>query len=249
MLAVDRQRHLVLEGAYNVRDIGGYVTVDDGRTRWHTLLRGDSLHRLSVADQAALLAYGVCTSIDLRGPAEMRVEPSVFRVSEAVTYHHMPLLGDPGGDGARDSLPALADIYHRILDSAQERLAQVLRTLAQPRALPALVHCTAGKDRTGLVVALLLAIAGVPAPTIAADYALSDTYLGPDFRAEARKRALAAGLDWNVYQQLLICPPELMLDALAYLDERYDGVQGYVRTIGLTEAEVDALRDALTERV
>ncbi len=228
MIAVDQQRRLILEGAYNVRDIGGYVTVDERRTRWHTLLRGDSLHRLSAADQAALLAYGVCTSIDLRGPAETRVEPSVFRASEAVTYHHMPLLSDPGGDSARNSLPALTDIYHHILDTAQERLAQLLRTLAQPGALPALVHCTAGKDRTGLVVALLLGMAGVPAPTIAADYALSDTYLGPGFRAEARKRALAAGLDWNAYQQLLICPPELMLDALAYLDERYDGVHGRV---------------------
>ena len=59
--------------------------------------------------------------------------------------------------------------------------------------------------------------------------------------------ALAAGLDWNAYQQLLICLPELMLDVLAYLEEHYDGVHGYVRTTGLIEAEIDALRDALTE--
>ena len=248
MIAVDRQRRLILEGAYNVRDIGGYVTVDGRRTRWRTLLRGDSLHRLSTADQATLLDCGVRTIIDLRAAAETRVEPSVFCMSQAVAYQHMPVINDVAR-GAHDPPPSLVAIYRHILDTAQEQLAQLLRTLAQPGALPALVHCTAGKDRTGLVVALLLGSAGVPAPTIAADYALSDTYLGADFRAEARKRALAAGLDWNVYQQLLICPPELMLDALVYLDERYDGVHGYVRTIGLTETEVDALRDALTERV
>jgi len=248
MIAVAYERRLVLEGAYNVRDIGGYATLDGRCTRWRTLLRGDSLHRLSTADQATLLDCGVRTIIDLRAPAETRVAPSVFCLSRAVAYQHMPLISDVA-QGVNDPPPVLAAIYHHILDSAQERLAQLLRSLAQPGALPALVHCTAGKDRTGLVVALLLAIAGVPAPTIAADYTLSETYLGLDFRAEARRRALAAGLDWNVYQQLLICPPELMLDALAYLDERYDGVRGYVRTIGLTEAEVDALRDALTERV
>ena len=162
MIAGGRQRRLVLEGAYNVRDIGGYVTVDDRRTRWHTLLRGDSLHRISAADQAALLAYGVCTSIDLRAPSETCVEPSVFCMSQAVAYHHMLLISDVAR-GANDPPPSLAAIYRHILDTGQERLGLVLRTLAQPGAVPALVHCTAGKDRTGLVVALLLAIADVPA--------------------------------------------------------------------------------------
>jgi protein-tyrosine phosphatase len=247
MLAPDRPRHFALEGAYNVRDIGGYVTTDGRRTRWRTLLRSDSLHRLSAADQAALLAAGVRTMIDLRRPAEVHGEPSVFRASDAVAYYHLPLINDTGGDGAGAPLPALVTIYPRILDTAQEQLAQVLRALAQPGALPALVHCTAGKDRTGLVVALLLGIAGVPASTIAADYALSATYLDERFRTEVRERALAAGLDWDAYQQLLSCPPELMLDTLVYLEERYGGLYHYVRAIGLMEAEVDSLREALTE--
>jgi protein-tyrosine phosphatase len=118
-----------------------------------------------------------------------------------------------------------------------------LERLAAPNAFPALVHCTAGKDRTGMIVALLLGIAGVPDETIAVDFALSEEALrnDPGF-AHHHERAIAAGR--SAY---LAAPAELMTSTLAYLATQYDGVMGYVRHIGLSDVQIEQLRSALRE--
>ena len=88
------QRHLKLAGTYNFRDIGGYPARNGGTTRWRTLLRSDSPHRLSEADRAALVEYGLRTAIDLRQAEELAEAPNVFAASAHVTYRHLPLLND-----------------------------------------------------------------------------------------------------------------------------------------------------------
>jgi protein-tyrosine phosphatase len=246
----ERQRRLTLAGTYNVRDLGGYATKDGGTTRWGVLLRADSLHRLTPEAQDALLAYGVRTILDLRNTTETEKWPNPFAGSERARYHHLNLSSNPAAPPAEPSARTVFDlevVYRRLLDEAQLGLATVLSTLAEPGATPALVHCMAGKDRTGVVVALLLALAGVPHETIAADYALTSTFLGDEYRAEARGRAEIYGLDWEQYQRLLGCPPEYMLRTLAYLDDRHGGVERYLGSIGLADGQVAALRDALVE--
>jgi protein-tyrosine phosphatase len=243
-------RHLPLAGSYNIRDIGGYPIADGRRTRWRTLLRGDSLHRLDAEAQEALIAYGVRTVIDLRHDGEISVAPNVFAASARVRYRNLPLAGAATrGDAPEPRARALdlEQIYRTYLDERQAELWRVFEALCEPGAFPVVVHCTAGKDRTGLVVALLLALAGVPAETIAEDYALSATFLGEPYFTEARGRAEAAGVSWEEYQRLLVCPPEYMLRTLDHLESAHGGAERYVRRLGLPDGAVQTLRTALVE--
>ena len=239
-------RHLGLAGTYNLRDTGGYRTRDGRTTRWHTFFRADSLHRVTPDVQTALLNYGVRTVIDLRRSDEQQAAPNVFADSSAVAYHHVSLLPDtlpPRGVRPRP----LLDIYRMILDERQEQLRYTLTTLAGSAGFPAVVHCSAGKDRTGLIVALVLGLLGVPEDSIVVDYALSAQYLVGQFLDEMRQRAEKRGIPWEWYQDQVICSPEFMQTTLQYLNERYGGIRTYVRTIGVSDAECVRLRQTLVE--
>jgi len=237
-------RHLSLEGTYNLRDTGGYPTPDGRAIRWRTFLRSDSLHRLPPVAQTTLMGYGVRTVLDLRRSDELHIAPNVFASSSDVAYHHVSLLIDTPPVRRQTPQP-LVDTYRLILDQRQEQLRQALVTLAAPGGLPAVVHCTAGKDRTGLIVALVLGLAGVPTTTIVEDYALSAQYLVGTYLEEARQRAEKNGVSWEWFQHQVICPPEFMHTTLQYLDERYGGIAAYVRTIGLSDAQCLRLQEAL----
>jgi protein-tyrosine phosphatase len=240
-------RRVALEGAYNVRDIGGYPADGGRRTRWGVLYRSDSLHRLTPDSQQALLARGVRTIIDLRYRDELSSSPNVFAGSAAVAYRPLALyeLDDPAvtGYGPQD----LDGIYRMIVDLAQPRLREVIGALAEPGALPALVHCTAGKDRTGVVIALVLSAVGVPRETIVDDYALSAETLGP-LLGELRADAARAGYDMDWYNRLLGAQPETIRLALEDLDRRYGGPAAYVRHIGVTAREIEQLQSSLLEQ-
>ena len=234
------QRHLKFAGTYNFRDTGGYPTRNGGTTRWRTLFRSDSPHRLSEADRASLVERGLRTAIDLRQAEELAEAPSVFVASPQVAYRHLPLLNDT--PSMPEILPTLVEIYRGILDHRGEQVGAVLAALAAPGALPAVVNCTAGKDRTGLIVALLLGLAGVPDEAIVADYALSGACLAGVYLDEARRRAEAQGFSYDL---LVLCDPDFMRATLAHLGERYGGIEAYVRTTGLGDAEIDQLRRAM----
>jgi len=237
-------RHLNLEGTYNLRDMGGYPTLDGRAVRWRTFFRSDSLHRLPPVAQTTLMGYGVRTVIDLRRSDELQVAPNVFAGSSDVAYHHVSLLLDT--PPIRRQVPwPLTDTYRVILDQRQEQLRQALATLAAPGGLPAVVHCTAGKDRTGLIVALVLGLAGVSAATIVEDYALSAQYLVGTYLEEARQRAEKNGVSWEWFQHQVICPPEFMHTTLQYLDERYGGIAAYVHAIGLSDTQCIRLQETL----
>lgn len=234
------QRHLKFAGTYNFRDTGGYPTHNGRATRWHTLFRSDSPHRLSEADRAVLVGRGLRTAIDLRQAEELAAAPNVFVSSPQVAYRHVPLLNDT--PSMPEVLPSLVEIYRGILDERREQIATVLVTLAAPGALPAVVNCTAGKDRTGLIVALLLGLAGVPEETIVTDYALSGACLAGVYLDEARQRAAAQGFSYDL---LVLCNPDFMRATLAHLNQRYGGIEAYVRAAGLGDAEIDQLRRAM----
>ena len=261
-MPAEPSRHLPLPGTYNVRDVGGYATRDGRQVRWRTLFRADSLHRVTPEGQATLLGHGLRTVVDLRRDAERMAAPNVFArldgadleggsldggAADPVQYVWISLAPDPTGPGGRREIgpDTLAGTYRAILDDRHDELRQVFARLAEPAAFPALVHCTAGKDRTGLVVALLLELTGVDRATVADDYALTATYLGEAYRADARLRAAAAGYTWEAYQHLLGSPAELMLETLAYLDARYGGAETFLTTVGLDLAQLVAVRTAL----
>ena len=232
-----------------MRDLGGYSTGNGSRTLWQRFLRADSLHRLSPSAQTALLEYGVRTIIDLRRTNETQAEPNVFASSAEVEYHHLNMIGDedlgiePLSEETERPLQVAHD-YFWFLDKFQIQVNRILETLADAGNHVALFHCAGGKDRTGLISALLLGLAGVPSETIAADYSLTARYMVvpyltfPDADPEIRI--------WEDYQRVY-CPPETMLLVLDHLGRNYGGVEGYVRTVGLSKDQIAQLRDTLVE--
>lgn len=236
-------RHLPLAGTYNVRDIGGYATHAGRTIRWRTCFRADSLHRLEPEAQKTLLDHGVRTVIDLRRSDEIEAAPNVFAGSSSVTYRHLSLLVDtPPTPGVPRPL---VETYRHILNARQAQIGEIFHLLAAPGALPAVLHCTAGKDRTGIIVALVLALVGVPTTTIIEDYALSARYLVGPFREETRQRALQRGYVWEQYEPLLGCPPEYMRTILQHVDETHGGIEAYTRSIGCSDELMTCLREAL----
>jgi protein-tyrosine phosphatase len=140
---------------------------------------------------------------------------------------------------------SLIETYRTILDERQDQVRMVLSTFAAPEGLPGVVHCTAGKDRTGVIVALILGLCGVPHDTIVADYALTSTYLGEAFMEETRQRVLQRGYTWEQYQPLVTCPPENMEAMLYHLDTTYGGFEAYADHIGFAAEQIRRLRETL----
>ena len=228
-------RHLKLPGTRNLRDVGGYPAAGGRRTRWRTLLRTDALDRLPPASQRALLDLGVRQVIDLRWPHELDAAPSVFRASDRVTYRSIPLLQD-------DPTPyaGLAGTYRHMLDARAAQLVDVVRRLLEPGGLPAVIGCAAGKDRTGVAIALLLAVVGVPNETIVEDYVLSAVV----FRGPVDDEHLVG---WRAESVEVEAPPAHMLGALAHLEEAHGGAAQLLRRNGLTDADLTRLVERLTE--
>ena len=241
-----------LPGTFNLRDVGGYRTLDGKQTRWRTFVRAESVEKFPPESVAALIDYGVRTVMDLRGSVELDEAPNVFASSDQVAYVSHNLTGDEmiaglsGQPVLGQGPPRLVAMYTSILDNRRQKIRQGLALLGAPGALPALVHCTAGKDRTGVITALALSIAGVPRETIAEDYALSAEFLrDPALMANAPSE-WTDSFTWRSYTADF-CPPEAMYQTLAYLDKRYGGVEGYLLADEFGREDLEGLRRALID--
>jgi protein-tyrosine phosphatase len=235
-------RHLPIKGTYNVRDLGGYAT-PGGQTQWRRLLRADALHRLDEDGVNAMLASGVTTIIDLRHGDELTHQPNPFNGHAAVAYHNVSLL-----EGLAPSLMAegdlLLELYKLALLQRQPALAQVLGIIADAPAGVVLFHCTAGKDRTGIVAALLLGIAGVDAELIVEDYALTASLIAP-IVADITAGAVARGADPASFQRLLASEPATMMATLGFITTEFGSIAAYVERIGLDQTTIERLRNRL----
>jgi protein-tyrosine phosphatase len=168
-------RHLDWEGCFNVRDLGGLRTVDGRETRWRRVIRADALDGLTAAGWTALVDHGVRTVIDLRNDDELA--PHAARRPASITTLHLPLdashdrdFWDLWDSGWQFGTPLYFGPH---IERFPERSAAVLRAIAAARPGGVAVHCGGGRDRTGQVAMLLLALAGVAPEDIAADYVLS----------------------------------------------------------------------------
>jgi protein-tyrosine phosphatase len=237
-------RLLDWEGGLNARDLGGYATADGRQTRWGAVVRSAALGALTEAGRAALADYGVRAIVDLRLPDELDREPNPFAEpgDHGIAYTNVSIL-DPAAGFPPDTV-TLAENYLWSLDRFRALMAAALTAVADAPKGGVLVHCAAGKDRTGLISALLLALVDVPAETIAADYALTAEALrpreqewlenGPGERAE-REAVLAR----------FAPTAEVMLEVLDQLTRRYGGVEPYLTDAGVTPDQVRRLRDRL----
>jgi protein-tyrosine phosphatase len=188
------------------------------------------------ASQDALLEIGLRTVIDLRWPHELADAPSVFATRPGVRYRSIPLLED-------DPTPVigLAATYRRMLDERGPQLAEVARALLQPDGLPAVIGCAAGKDRTGVTIALLLSAVGVPADVIVADYELTGAAFAEPDPDDPHF------VDWRAAPVELECPPAYMEAMLEHLAVRHGGAGALLRRNGLAAADLDLLVERLTE--
>jgi protein-tyrosine phosphatase len=241
-----RGRHLAVPGTLNFRDVGGYPAADGGVTRWRRLLRSDGLHRLGPGAAGLLAELRLRTVLDLRTSAECDLAPSPLDdlAGQGALTMHISLIGEDLG-----TVPAqLGEIYDYVVDQRGAQIAAAIRSLARPGGLPALVHCSAGKDRTGIVVAFALAAVGVPDQIIAADYALSGTYVDPQHTPTIGRVQASTGLGDRLTVALLASPPELMARVLARARQRCGSIADYLTAHGVPGAELTALRSALVTR-
>jgi protein-tyrosine phosphatase len=218
-----------LPARFNLRDLGGVETADGRRVATGRLYRGASLHRLEPEHVEALAAFGIRTAIDLRTSAEVA---SGGFAGDAATIHHLPIfetgpdLGDPGEEAAQ----VLADAYLWMLDEGPAAIRDAIDLLGNPGTTPAVIYCAAGKDRTGVVCAIVLSLVRVEREAIAADYALSDAPA-----AALREWHLDNGTppDQLAAAGIFRAPPEAMGLFLAAVEERFGSLDGYLAGIGV----------------
>jgi protein-tyrosine phosphatase len=237
----EHDRWLRLPGTTNLRDLGGYPSTDGGTVRWRTLLRSDALHRLDDSGRAALAGLGLRTVIDLRTNEEVMATPSALDGTGVRTYH-VPLF-DASAIGRLP--PELAAIYRYMIDDCGAAVAEAVGRLCAANALPGLIHCTAGKDRTGLVAAIVLSVVGVPDDIIAADYAMSGTHLDPGAATAISRIRAVSGVGRWLDLGALGAQPQVIHEALAHIRARAGSVTGYLLQNGLTSRDIETLRRTL----
>jgi protein-tyrosine phosphatase len=234
----------------NVRDLGGHPTEDGGETRFRAVVRADSVRGLTDAGWEALLSYGVRRIIDLRWHEELAEDPPRELPVEVV---HIPLLGRrDDGTGreidalvrdARDPAVRRSTMYLEFLRRYPQNFAAAVAAVGQAPEGAAVVHCAGGVDRTGLVSALLLRLAGVAPDHIANDYAASEANWA------ARTAAWIADAeeeDEREFRRFLArMPPEAMLRVLETLEGEHGGVAGYLRASGIAEDDLEQARARL----
>lgn len=238
-------RHLAWDACYNARDLGGLPTSDGGETRWRAVIRSDLLSRLTPDGQQALGAYGVRTIIDLRGPGEVQAAPYGFVAlapgAGAPTYLNLPFeRHSPYVRQLISSAETRAAIYCIVLDYYPSSITTVMRAIAKAQAGGVVVHCHSGKDRTGLIAALLLGVAGVPMDVIADDYAESQRRLWPLYEQRVAEVGSEAADTLRP-----TATADTMQATLAHLERRYQSIRGYLIRAGMTETEIAQLRQRL----
>ena len=245
-----------LEGAVNVRDLGGLPTVDGRTTRRGVLLRADNLQGLTPADVARLTGeLGVRTVLDLRTTGELHMEGAGPLRATDVVHHHVTLIperqGEPDEAEVERAVPHrperagatptdMTGYYVGYVEDAPRNIARALRLLADPATGPALVHCAAGKDRTGVVVALALSLAGVRREQVVADYVRSAERI--DAVLARLKSSSTYGPSLADTTADLIRPVAGSMERfLDHVDREYGGPHGLAMTIGVDEETVTRL--------
>ncbi|MFD7977746.1 tyrosine-protein phosphatase [Streptomyces sp. NPDC059071] len=238
-LTADAIRQIPLQGAVNVRDLGGYLTYDGARVRHGLVYRGDHLGKLTDADVAALGALGLTRVIDFRIPLEVqydgadRLPAGVAGVSRSVTDNGLfgqlltaigsrdPVRQEQMLGGGR-AAAFMTEVYRTFVTSAANRqqFGATLRELAAPGAGPQLYHCTSGKDRTGWASWLVLTLVGVPERSATEDYLASNTFRAA-YDARVREGLKQAGLMQN---------PDLIIPLQEVRQEYLDAALAEVRT-------------------
>lgn len=251
---VAAERRLRLDGATNLRDIGGYPTTDGAHSAWGRVFRGGRLDELTDRDHEILAALGIDAVFDLRSEAEAERQPD--RLWPGVRHVHLPMSSDVavkrgfldriiGGHITEFTKEQMADGYLRMLESFPQSLGQIATAVAGGERI--LIHCTAGKDRTGIAAMMLLGIAGVGDSWLLDDYEISVRYRTPGIVQQFSDQVRAAGRDPDDFDidAMLGSPRSVMRRTLDGLYERWGDHHGYARFAGLAAEELQDARSNL----
>lgn len=239
-------RFVPLTGCSNFRDLGGLPTTDGRTTTWRRAYRSDTLQELTDDDVKRIVGdIGLTTIIDLRTKREIEAEGRGPLEAEARIRHvHLPFIGELE---VRDEVPetierdVLADYVH-MLDTAGHLIAQAVETIATSPG-PVVFHCAAGKDRTGILAAIVELLLGVPREVVVGDYELTNQVLDGVIERLGRLESYT-----NVRTQPasnFVCRPEVMDRFVGVLDERHGGAEGWARAHDLDDATLTSLRQTL----
>lgn len=252
-------------GTHNLRDTGGYSALT-GETRWGKLYRSDALHLVTDQGLESLRALGLGHIIDLRDDAELASSPSRLDGVSAVV-HHSPifrrplgeLLGETLGELLGETVDAsatphlqgltLSSLYRMMLEDFALHLVAAIRLIADSGTEPVLVHCTAGKDRTGMVVALALLSVGVARGAVVADYAATEENLRGEWSASMLQKMLDSGLELSseLTQIVSASPAVVMEQIIDEIENTFGSAADFLLANGLTEDELTNLRFVLIE--
>lgn len=223
------------DGLVNLRDLGNLPTDDGGLTRSGVVYRSDAPH---AGDRVpdAVEQWPPEAVIDFRDPAEYG--PPSHPLSEVAKVHRLPLLEDVRAQsGGRESWGSLAEIYQQMLDKASEKLVEAFRIALESDG-PVLVHCAAGKDRTGVVSALLLGSAAVRFDSIVADYVRTDRNMDRVLKRLDMDPELPPGVDERDVEELISAPASAIEGVLARFAEHERGAAGWLSAHGVTDEEI-----------
>ena len=254
-------RRVDLEGALNFRDLGGYEGLDGRAVRWGKVFRSDALHELTPRDIETVRKLGLRAIYDVRRSAERRRQPTIIPDAHGHRTVHLSVGDDPDDTNQPDIIDLIlsgelkdaddafmAEIYVSMVTEGAPAFGRLLTHLTDDDGLPALFHCAAGKDRTGLAAAFLLSILGVDDEVILDDYELSTK-----FRTERRIEVLrpqleAAGVDLEKVRPFLSARRPVMVDTLRFVEETYGGVEPYLLgPAHMSAATIETLRSLLLE--
>jgi protein-tyrosine phosphatase len=258
-VSTEHERLVSIEGTLNFRDIGGYPTRFGRIVRRHVVYRSDTLATVGDAGWEHLTELGIREIFDLRHEVELRTAP--YEAPPGITATNLAIGPKEvqteakdvfemlkSGDGAFD-MDYMIEMYGRIFADHASVFGELLTHLADPQRLPAVFHCTAGKDRTGIAAALLLSVLGVERETVLDDYELSNEFRSSRRIEELRPRLEAEGIDVERVRPYLSAPRPALEAALTGVDVEHGGVDGFlVARAGVDEGILEALRTVLLER-
>lgn len=239
--AADAPRLLPLQGAVNTRTFAG-LQGRNGAIPAGAFVRAGDLGKLTAADRDALAQAGVVLDIDLRTADEAAQSPDVLADDPRFAYKRISLLGEEKLDMSKLP-PSLGEMYVQSLETSKPQFRQVFQTIAAQKDGTVLFHCTAGKDRTGMVSALLLDLAGVPRADIVHNYAISGHYFAPMAEATMKRPEMVAML--KAHPNMVAMMGSAPEDIEAFLDKlysQYGDAESYLKSLGLSDADIHSLR-------
>lgn len=237
--------HIPFSGLINARHLGGYHTTDGGITKKEAFIRCENPYKLTAEDLDLLYNLGIRRVIDLRSPEEVSAAPNPMAEDNRFTYKNIPVFSEDASPEAltKSGIP-MGDLYVYMIEERKPAFREIFAEILRSEG-GVLYHCSAGKDRTGVLSALLLLLAGVDEETVVQEYCYTQVLLAP-LVAELKK-SINADISEEYADEMLCAYPEFIRTAIMYLKKNYINAEGYLKALGFSKTEIDALKGRLLE--